>query len=150
MKSIKFALAAAACTLFAIACNNTTNTNQVSTTNNTGPTTAASPAVKAQQSPTPADEFARTRVVYAESCTVCHGPKGDGGTVKIQGKQLKVPSLKEGHALNHTEEQLAKQITQGGDGMPAFKDRLKPEEINDLVRFIRKEFQGKTATAPSK
>ena len=26
--------------------------------------------------------------------------------------------------------------------MPAFKDKLKPEEIDDLVRFIRHEYQG--------
>lgn len=148
MKPIKLALAATAATaIFALACNNATNTNQVSNANAGGPGTgAASPAATVAPSPTPADEFARTRVIYAESCTVCHGPKGDGGTVKIQGKQLKVPSLKEGHALNHTEAQLAKQVSVGGDGMPAFKDRLKPEEINDLVRLIRTEFQGKPAT----
>jgi mono/diheme cytochrome c family protein len=146
MKLIKLALTCAALTVFAISCTTeTTNTNQASNAN-TRPQTAASPAATAQASPTPADEFAQTRVVYAEMCTVCHGPKGDGGTVKIQDKQLKVPSLKEGHALNHNEAQLAKQISQGGDGMPAFKDRLKPEVINDLVRLIRKEFQGITTT----
>ena len=147
MKSIKLALAATAATaIFALACNNnTTNNNQVSNANTALGKGAASPAATVGPSPTPADEFARARVVYAESCTICHGPKGDGGTVKIQGKQLKVPSLKEGHALNHNEEQLAKQISNGGDGMPAFKDRLKPEEINDLVRLIRKEFQGTAA-----
>jgi mono/diheme cytochrome c family protein len=149
MKPIKLALAATvAAAIFSLACNNTTDNNQVSNANN-GPARAASPAASVQPSATPADEFAQTRVVYAESCTVCHGPKGDGGTVKIQGKQLKVPSLKEGHALNHNEEQLAKQISNGGDGMPAFKDRLKPEEINDLVRLIRKEFQAKATPAPT-
>jgi len=142
MKLIKLALAALALTVFALSCTTeTTNTNQVSNAN-TKPQTNASPAATAQASPTPADEFAQTRVVYAENCTVCHGPKGDGGTVKIQGKDLKVPSLKEGHALNHNETQLAKQISQGGDGMPAFKDRLKPDVINELVQLIRKEFQG--------
>jgi cytochrome c551 len=147
MKFIKLALVATAVALLAVACNNTSNTNQPSGAN-TGP--QPSPSTAAQASPTPADEFARTRPIYAESCTVCHGPKGDGGTVTIQGKKLKVPSLKEGHALNHTEEQLAKQIAQGGDGMPAFKDRLTPEQINELVRLIRKEFQGKTGVAPAR
>ncbi|HVG33241.1 MAG TPA: cytochrome c [Pyrinomonadaceae bacterium] len=149
MKLIKLALTCAALTVFVISCTTeTTNTNQVSNSN-TRTQTTNSPASTPQASPTPADEFAQTRVVYAEMCTVCHGPKGDGGTVKIQGKQLKVPSLKEGHALNHNEAQLAKQISEGGDGMPAFKDRLKPEVINDLVRLIRKEFQGIAATGTS-
>lgn len=148
MKLIKLALAALALTVFIIGCTTETTTTNQQSNANTGPQTAASPASTAAASPTPADEFAQTRIVYAENCTVCHGPKGDGGTVKIQGKELKVPSLKEGHALNHNEAQLAKQISQGGDGMPAFKDRLKPEVIDDLVRFIRKELQA-GAAAPT-
>ncbi len=148
MKSIKLALVAIAVALFALACNNTTNTNQPSGAN-TGPSPAASARTNAQSSPTPADEFAQIRLVYAENCTVCHGAKGDGGTVTIQGKKLKVPSLKEGHALNHTAEQLAKQISSGGDGMPAFKGRLSDEQITGLVAFIRKEFQGRTEATPA-
>ena len=35
------------------------------------------------------------------------------------------------------------QITEGDDEMPAFKDKLTPQQINEVVRFIRKEFQGK-------
>lgn len=146
MQSIKLALVVTTIALVALACSSTSNTNQSSGAN-TGPNAPPSSSPTAQASPTPADEFAQIRPIYAESCTVCHGPKGDGGTVTIQGKKLKVPSLKEGHALNHTEEQLAKQVAQGGDGMPAFKDRLTPAQINELVRFIRKEFQGRTGAA---
>lgn len=140
MKPIKLVLLSAAVTLFAIACN-TTTTNQ--TGNNGNATASATPAASpAQTSATPADEFASIRPVYAAECARCHGIQGDGGTVEILKKKLKVPSLKTGHALNHTEEQLAKQISDGGDGMPAYKDKLKKEEIDTLVRLIRKEFQG--------
>ena len=45
--------------------------------------------------------------------------------------------------LKHADEEFVEQITEGDEGMPAFKDKLSPEEMNDLVRFIRKEFQGK-------
>ena len=38
---------------------------------------------------------------------------------------------------------FVKQITEGDDEMPAFKDKLSAEEINEMVRFIRKELQGK-------
>ena len=34
-------------------------------------------------------------------------------------------------------------ITNGEEEMPAFKDKMKPEEIAALVKFVRKEFQGK-------
>ena len=59
------------------------------------------------------------------------------------GTKLKVPSLREGHALKHKDEEFVKQITNGGDGMPKFGDKLSRDETIDLVRFIRKEFQRK-------
>ena len=141
MKVIKLSLISAAILLF-IACNNAT---QPTSTNNQ-PSPAAPPTGNVNSPPAQADEFALTRGIYARECSKCHGPAGDGGRVEIEGEKLKVPSLKKGHALNHTDEQLAKQIANGDDGMPAFKDKLSTEEINDLLRFIRKEFQGRTDT----
>ena len=100
----------------------------------------ATPAAKATATP---DEFAVARANYAKHCSACHGEEGKGGLVKVEKVRLKVPSLREGHALDHPDEKLVKQITNGGDGMPKFKDKLSPEEINAMVRFIRHEFQGK-------
>ncbi len=89
------------------------------------------------------DQFAAVRTTYEKNCKLCHGANGTGGPVKLDdGTKLKVPSLREGHALKHPDSDFVKQITKGGDGMPAFGDKLKPEEINDLIRFIRHEFQG--------
>jgi len=89
------------------------------------------------------DTFAASRAIYMKNCKECHGEKGDGGPVKLEdGTKLKVPSLRQGHALHHPDSDFLKQITKGGDGMPAFKDKLKPEEIDDLLRLIRHEFQG--------
>ena len=61
----------------------------------------------------------------------------------VEGHKLKVPSLREGHALDHPDSEFLEQITKGGDGMPAFKDKLKAEDMDALVRLIRHEFQGK-------
>ena len=102
-----------------------------------GPTT---PAAKATATP---DEFAFARANYAKHCFECHGTDGEGGIKTVDNKRLKVPSLREGHALKHTDEDFLEQIVKGGDGMPAFKDKLSPDEINALVRFVRHEFQGK-------
>ncbi len=89
------------------------------------------------------DEFAAARASYDKNCKSCHMANGEGGTVKLDdGTKLKVPSLREGHALKHPDSDYVKQIVKGGDGMPAFGDKLKPDEINDLVRFIRHECQG--------
>jgi mono/diheme cytochrome c family protein len=100
----------------------------------------ATPAAKATATP---DEFAAARANYAKHCSACHGEEGKGGLVKVEKVRLKVPSLREGHALDHPDVKLVKQITNGGDGMPKFKDKLSPEEINAMVRFVRHEFQGK-------
>jgi cytochrome c551 len=105
------------------------------------PSNTPTPAAKATATP---DEFASARVNFAKHCVACHGAEGEGGVKTVDDKKLKVPSLSTGHALKHTDEDFVEQIMKGGDGMPEFKDKLSPEEINLLVRFVRHEFQGKS------
>ena len=89
------------------------------------------------------DQFAGARTIYDKECKSCHGDTGNGGPIKLKdGTKLKVPSLREGHALRHPDSDFVKQINKGGDGMPAFGEKLKSDQINDLVRFIRHEFEG--------
>ena len=116
-------------------------TSSDSVTNQSQPSAATATATPSATA-TP-DPFAEAYVDFQKHCQVCHGEKGQGGTVEIDGRKLKVPSLRDGHALEHTDEKFVKQITEGDDEMPAFRDKLSPNEINDLVRFIRKELQGK-------
>ena len=97
---------------------------------------ASSPASTSTPDPT-----AIARATYAKECESCHGEKGDGGLVKVDNKSLKVPSLKAERVIKQTDEQYIKQITNGGDGMPAFKDKLKTVEMEALVKLIRKEIQ---------
>lgn len=84
----------------------------------------------------------KTRELFMKNCSSCHQSSGEGGTVKVQDTKLKVPSLKSDRVIRHSDQDYGNQIFKGGDGMPAFKDKLKQEEINDLVRFIRRELQG--------
>ena len=130
MKLIAIALACFALSLVIISCTET-----APTTNNTAPTTAASP-------PKPVDEFAAARVNYQKNCEGCHGETGEGGLVKVENKQIKVPSLKADHAKKHTDEQITKMITNGEEQMPSFKDKLKPAEITELLKYVRKHYQG--------
>jgi mono/diheme cytochrome c family protein len=104
------------------------------------PAATTTPAARATATP---DEFASARASFAKHCVACHGAEGEGGVKAVDNKKLKVPSFSTGHALKHTDEDFVEQIMKGGDGMPEFKDKLSPEEINLLVRFIRHEFQGK-------
>lgn len=135
MKLCILALVVVSAMLFISGCSKPANEN----VNNAA---AATPTPVAKATATP-DEFAVARANYAKHCSACHGDEGKGGLVKVENIRLKVPSLREGHALGHPDEKFVKQITNGGDGMPKFKDKLSPEEINAMVRFIRHEFQGK-------
>ena len=136
MKQVALALTCISIALVAIACTETATPTNTST-----PRVAASPAAPAPT--TPPDPLATARANYAKNCEACHGPEGVGGLVKVEDKQIKVASLKSPSAIKHTDEQLAKRITNGEEAMPAFKDKLTQAEIQDLVTFIRKEFQGK-------
>ena len=133
MKLIALALTFVAIALAVTACTETvTNTNTP---------TATAPAAA---SPTaPPDPLAAARVNFQKHCEACHGPEGIGGLVKVENKQIKVASLKADHAIKHTDDQLAKVITNGEEAMPSFKDKMSQAEIQDLVKFVRKEFQGK-------
>jgi mono/diheme cytochrome c family protein len=113
----------------------------------TGQTSSSNAANSHPASATP-DQFAATRGTYDKDCKGCHGSNGEGGPVKLDdGTKLKVPSLREGHALRHPDADYVKQITKGGDGMPAFDKKLTPDQMNDLIKMIRQEFQAGAAAA---
>ena len=135
MRSARAVLILFVITIFTLACNDA----------GTGTTTPAAPAsspVASLPAATP-DALGSARINFQKNCADCHGGKGEGGLKEVEGKRFKVPNLREGHALKHTDEKFVVQITEGDDEMPAFKDKLTPQEINELVRFIRREFQGK-------
>ena len=136
MKLISLALACVAIALVAIACTETATPTNTST-----PRAASSPAAPAATATV--DEFATARANYKKNCEPCHGETATGGLVKVDNKQIKVPSLKAEHALKHTDEQITKMITNGEEQMPAFKSKMSQQEIADMVRYVRKQIQGK-------
>jgi len=134
MKLFALALTCVVIALIAVACTETATP----TTTNTSRTAAASPSPSAS-----VDQFAAAHANFTKNCEPCHGPTGEGGLVKVEKKQIKVPSLKAEHAIKHTDDQLTKMITNGEEEMPAFKDKLSQQEIADMVKFVRHNFQGK-------
>ena len=133
MKSARLLVMVPALAILAACSNGTLSSNQVQSASS-----PAAPATKAVP-----DELASARLNFQKHCVECHGEKGEGGLVTHEGRKFKVPTLKSGHALDHSDDKLAKQIKEGDDDMPAFEDKLSAQEITDLVRFVRKEFQGK-------
>ena len=135
MNLSKLVLITFAVALLGTACN---QEGSVLTNKSLTPVAGASPPASSSATP---DEFAVARATFAKRCETCHGDKGQGGVGEVDGKKIKGPSFRSGHALKHPDEDFVKQIVKGGDGMPAFGDKLSAKEIDDLVRFIRHEFQ---------
>ena len=77
--------------------------------------------------------------LYTESCQICHKDTGKGGPTTVDGKKIKPADLTAGHSKKHSDDDLVKDIQEGSpdDGMPAFKEKLKPEEIRAIVGYIR-------------
>ena len=136
MKLISLALTCVAIALAVSACTETATPTNTNTSRAAG--SPAAPAATA----TP-DPVATARANYAKHCEGCHGPTGEGGLVKVDNKQIKVPSLKADHAIKHTDDEITKMITAGHESMPAFKDKMTAQEIGHMVKFVRSEFQGK-------
>jgi mono/diheme cytochrome c family protein len=65
---------------------------------------------------------------HEKGCEHCHGVDGRGGEL---GPDLSTV----GKRLN--KEKIGHQIHDGGAAMPAFGDVLQPDEIRDLVDFLR-------------
>lgn len=147
MKLFKFVLILVTLTS-AFACaggGNDTANNRSNNTTNANTTAQASPT-PAAPTPTP-DELAAAAATYNTTCVRCHKPDGTGGEAELEeGRKIKVVNLRE-HGLRDTDKHLADIISNGHDDMPSFKKRLSPEQINELVRYIRREFHGQTPGA---
>jgi mono/diheme cytochrome c family protein len=66
--------------------------------------------------------------VFADAgCGDCHTMEAAGATGKVG------PSLDE---LRPNQERVQKQVTNGGNGMPAFKSKLTPSEIEQVAAFV--------------
>lgn len=130
-----FALAVCCAAIVAL-----TSCTQSAPTNSAAPTVAATPLPVKAATP---DALAAARGNFAKDCVACHQDNGEGGLVKVEDKRLKVPSFKTDNAKKRSDADFTKQISNGGDGMPPFKDKLSAAEIADLVKFVRSEFQAK-------
>ncbi|HLJ06310.1 MAG TPA: c-type cytochrome [Acetobacteraceae bacterium] len=73
--------------------------------------------------------------IFKSKCAVCHGADGKGQTT--MGKNLHLRDLGSEDVQKMKGEELEKIITDGKNKMPAYKGKLKEEEIDALVKLIR-------------
>jgi mono/diheme cytochrome c family protein len=105
------------------------------------PKTAYHPVpVKAAREPNPVkatpESIAEGKKIYSYDCASCHGATGDGKT--DVAKDLKVPALADPAFLkDRTDGELFYIIKNGHGNMPPEGNRVKPEQLWDLVNYIR-------------
>ena len=117
------------------------------------PKTAYSPVPVAESrrpnpvKPTP-ESIAEGKKIYAYDCASCHGATGDGKT--DAAKSYKIPDFTDPAALkDRTDGDLFYVIKNGSGNMPLEGDRVKPDQLWDLVNYVR-SLPKKTAPSEKK
>lgn len=101
-------------------------------TTNAGTPAAATPAA-----------VATGKDLFAKNCANCHKDDGTGGKVVIEGKTLNPDNLTSDKIKGFSDEKIIGYVTNGveDEGMPAFKDKLEPDEIKTVVAYVRSDIQ---------
>jgi mono/diheme cytochrome c family protein len=73
--------------------------------------------------------------IYKTNCVLCHAPDGSGSSPS--GKALKAQDLRSDAVQKKSDTELTASITNGKGKMPAFGKKLKPDDIAQLVAYIR-------------
>jgi mono/diheme cytochrome c family protein len=72
---------------------------------------------------------------YKAKCSACHGADAKGDTPV--GKKMGIQDLASAEVQKMSDDELAAVISDGKNKMPGYKKSLKPEQIKDLVGYIR-------------
>lgn len=80
--------------------------------------------------------------LFKRHCVMCHGATGQGDGPAAKTLKGKLPSLADKATMSKlTDEHIHETITNGKKSevgnMPALGKRLKPEEITDIVNYVR-------------
>ena len=97
------------------------------------------PAASAPVSP---ESLENGAALYKRQCVMCHGAAGLGDGPAAKTLKGKLPSLADKATMSKlTDAQIHETITTGKKteigNMPALGKRLKPEEITDVVNYVR-------------
>ena len=73
--------------------------------------------------------------IYKTNCVLCHGADGSGDNPT--GKAMHAKDLRSEEVQKQSDTELAEVITKGRGKMPAFGAKLKPDDVQKLVAYIR-------------
>lgn len=141
MKNLKIFIVLFSAAIFIFACSQNSQSVNNTAAENAKTNSNSAPIVTAQAT----DELASARKIYAEQCVACHKENGTGGVSDIEGKRIKAPNFTSERMKKEPDSEYVEIIEHGAieDGMPAYKGKISDDDIKNLVKFIRREFQGK-------
>ena len=73
--------------------------------------------------------------LFQEKCASCHGAEGKAQT--SMAKMMHLKDLGSADVQKMTNKEIHDIIAKGKSPMPAFGNQLKPDQINELVTYIR-------------
>ena len=73
--------------------------------------------------------------LFKSKCAVCHGADGKGDTA--MGKKFNLRDLGSADVQKQSDAELAGIIGKGKGKMPAYDGKLTPDQVQDMVKFIR-------------
>jgi mono/diheme cytochrome c family protein len=73
--------------------------------------------------------------LFKARCALCHGEDGSGNTPT--GKALKAKDLRSEETQKKSDAEITEVVTKGRNKMPAFAQKLKPDQIQQLVAYVR-------------
>ncbi|MCM3880238.1 MAG: cytochrome c [Vicinamibacterales bacterium] len=97
----------------------------------------AAPAAKASP-----ESIANGEALFKRSCQTCHGPAGKGDGPAAKTLKGKLPDLSDKAVMAKLTDPAIHELVSNGKkseigNMPAMAKRLKPEEITDIVNYVR-------------
>ena len=72
--------------------------------------------------------------LFKSNCALCHAQDGSGNSPS--GKALKAKDLRLPETQTKSDADIAEVISKGRNKMPSFGQKLKPEQIQQLVAYI--------------
>ncbi|WP_456407279.1 c-type cytochrome [Thiolapillus sp.] len=100
------------------------------------------------------EQVKRGEALFQQNCAECHKPDASGDPnwkqTDAEGKLPPPPLNGTAHAWHHPMPMLQQIVKNGGipmgGSMPAFKEKLTPEQINDILAWVQSHWPDKTYT----
>ncbi len=85
-----------------------------------------------------AESKAYEATLFRQNCAICHGTEGNGKTLD---DGTVVPSLRNGEFKAKTENEIYRQIADGGNGMLPFRQQLTERELRLMVDLVKRDLR---------